>query len=100
MLVVDLMHEFEQGVWKNLFSHLIRILQVLNPALVIELDLRWVLHGIESRVLLTQNRYRQVPRFGRDGIGRFSANSSEMQKMTAHDFEDLLQVSLFNHMHE
>lgn len=26
LLVVDLMHEFELGVWKNLLTHLIRIL--------------------------------------------------------------------------
>lgn len=26
MLVVDLMHEFELGVWKMLFTHLIRLL--------------------------------------------------------------------------
>ena len=26
MLVVDFMHEFELGVWKTLFTHLIRIL--------------------------------------------------------------------------
>jgi hypothetical protein len=26
MLVVDFMHEFELGVWKALFTHLIRIL--------------------------------------------------------------------------
>ena len=26
MLVVDFMHEIELGVWKNLFTHLIRIL--------------------------------------------------------------------------
>jgi hypothetical protein len=40
MLVVDLMHEFELGVWKNIFTHLIRILYAVNPALVIELDSR------------------------------------------------------------
>jgi hypothetical protein len=42
MLVVDLMHEFEQGVWKNLFTHLTRMLHVLDPSLVIELDRRYV----------------------------------------------------------
>jgi len=26
MLVPDLMHEFELGIWKSLFTHLIRIL--------------------------------------------------------------------------
>jgi hypothetical protein len=31
MLVVDLLHEFELGVWKDLFTHLIRILYVENP---------------------------------------------------------------------
>ena len=42
MMVVDLMHEFEQGVWKNLFTHLIRILHASNPALVIEMDHRYI----------------------------------------------------------
>ena len=43
MLVIDLMHEFEQGVWKNLFTHLVRILHALDPALVIEMDKRYSL---------------------------------------------------------
>jgi hypothetical protein len=45
-------------------------------------------------------RYRQVPRFGKDGVRKFSANSSEMKRMAAHDFEDLLQVSLYNAFRE
>jgi hypothetical protein len=40
MLVVDLMHEFELGVWKALFIHLIRILQAADKTLVDELDRR------------------------------------------------------------
>lgn len=42
MLVVDLMHEFELGVWKGIFTHLIRILYAATPAgrLVSELDHR------------------------------------------------------------
>jgi hypothetical protein len=42
MLVVDLMHEFELGVWKSLFTHLIRILHAAAPngSLVAELDQR------------------------------------------------------------
>jgi hypothetical protein len=31
MLVVDFMHEFELGVWKALFVHLIRILYAAAP---------------------------------------------------------------------
>lgn len=42
MLVVDLLHEFELGVWKDLFMHLLRILASVNPGLVNELDSRYV----------------------------------------------------------
>jgi hypothetical protein len=40
MLVVDLMHEFELGVWKALFIHLLRMLEAHDKALVGELDRR------------------------------------------------------------
>lgn len=40
MLVVDLLHEFELGVWKAVFSHLIRILEAHDPNLVHILDER------------------------------------------------------------
>ena len=42
MLVVDLLHEFELGVWKALFIHLIQILHAAAPhgSLVAKLD-RW-----------------------------------------------------------
>lgn len=43
MLVVDLMHEFELGVWKALFIHLLRILQAYDKALLVELDRRYVI---------------------------------------------------------
>ena len=44
MLVVDLLHEFELGVWKAVFSHLIRILYAAGASgrLVAELDRRFV----------------------------------------------------------
>ena len=43
MLVVDLLHEFELGVWKALFTHLIRILHAAAPhgSFVDELDRRY-----------------------------------------------------------
>lgn len=31
MLVVDFMHETELGVWKSLFTHLLRILNAAEP---------------------------------------------------------------------
>ncbi len=43
MLVVDLLHEFELGVWKALFTHLIRLLYAAGNGtdkLIIELDHR------------------------------------------------------------
>jgi hypothetical protein len=40
MFVVDLMHEFELGVWKSLFIHLLRILQAHDKTLLHELDRR------------------------------------------------------------
>lgn len=40
MLVVDLMHEFELGVWKMLFTHLTRLLYAIDKTKVHELDRR------------------------------------------------------------
>jgi hypothetical protein len=36
-------------------------------------------------------RFREIPPFGVDGI-RIWLNRSELKKMTAHDYEDMLQV--------
>ncbi|KAJ3741036.1 hypothetical protein DFH05DRAFT_1528856 [Lentinula detonsa] len=78
MLAVDFMHEFELGVWKALFTHLVRVLHAVNPELVEELD----------------HRFRQIPSFGFDTIRVFANNASEMKKLAARDFEDLLQCSI------
>ncbi|KAJ3887325.1 hypothetical protein GG344DRAFT_80858, partial [Lentinula edodes] len=78
MLVVDLMHEFELGVWKALFSHLIRILYAVGQQYVEELN----------------HRFRQMPTFGFDTIRTFANNASEMKKLAARDFEDLLQCAI------
>jgi hypothetical protein len=44
MLVVDMMHEFELGVWKAVFTHLIRLLYAAAPggSIITELDRRCV----------------------------------------------------------
>ena len=92
-LVVDLLHEFEIGVWKMLFVHLLRIIVAQDKTLIHELDRRY---GISSRAThstdLSTTRYRQTPTFGLATIRKFSANSSEMKRMAARNFEDLLQV--------
>jgi hypothetical protein len=102
MLVVDFMHECELGTWKALFTHLIRLLYALprGSELVAALDSRYeeVLRG--CRCLLTVHtslsycRFRQVPTFGLGVIRRFSNNTSEMKRLAARDFEDILQVVL------
>lgn len=50
MLVVDLMHEVELGVWKAIFTHLVRILYAAGPAgrLVSDLDNRYVIYLISQ----------------------------------------------------
>lgn len=40
MLVPDLLHEFELGVWKAVFAHLIRMLKACGEDGVHELDRR------------------------------------------------------------
>ena len=42
ILVVDLLHEFEIGVWKATFIHMLRILQAHDAKLLAELNRRYV----------------------------------------------------------
>ena len=44
--------------------------------------------------MVVSRSFRQVPTFGRDIIRRFRKNVSELKKMAARDFEDVLQVSV------
>jgi hypothetical protein len=99
MLAVDLMHEFELGVWKALFTHLIRILHAAAPhgGLVSKLDKRYVDCTAIHRGFINfpvSIRFRAVPTFGSSTIRCFATNASEMKKLAARDFEDLLQVIL------
>ncbi|KIL54289.1 hypothetical protein M378DRAFT_19051 [Amanita muscaria Koide BX008] len=72
MLVPDLLHEFELGVWK-----LLRILYANGGDTIQELN----------------KRYRLVSPFG-GTIRGFSSNASGMKKLAARDFEDLLQCAI------
>jgi len=40
MLVVDLLHEFELGVWKSVLVHLLHIVDSLKGVVLAELDRR------------------------------------------------------------
>ncbi|KAH9480924.1 hypothetical protein JR316_0007527 [Psilocybe cubensis] len=81
MLTVDLLHEFEIGVWKSLFTHLIRLLYAARG-------------GSDELVTELDRRYRQVSTFGNGTIRNFAENSSEMKKLAARNFEDLLQCAI------
>lgn len=93
MFVVDLLHEFELGVWKATFTHLLRILFVGGPDNLQILNIRYIYirHVIHVIPHQPSSRYRQVPAFGCT-IRRFSSNVSAMKRLAARDFEDLLQV--------
>ncbi|PSR72540.1 hypothetical protein PHLCEN_2v11593, partial [Hermanssonia centrifuga] len=75
MFVYDLLHEFELGVWKADFTHILRALYALG----------------RDRIQKLNERFRAVPTFGRDTIRRFGVNVSGMKKLAARDFEDILQ---------
>ncbi|KAJ3562565.1 hypothetical protein NP233_g9492 [Leucocoprinus birnbaumii] len=78
MLVPDLLHEFELGTWKAVFTHLIRILYASGDGAIQELN----------------KRYQSTPTFGQNTIHRFSEDASSMKKLAGRDFEDLLQCSI------
>jgi hypothetical protein len=47
---------------------------------------------LTSPNLQCYHRFRQVPTFGNGVIRKFSNNTSEMKRLAARDFEDILQV--------
>ncbi|KAF8151198.1 hypothetical protein BJ912DRAFT_869512 [Pholiota molesta] len=77
IFLVDFMHEIELGVWRKVFIHLLRILECVDGA-INKLD----------------QRFRDVPTFGRDSIRRFTNSVSELKKLAARDYENLLQCSI------
>ena len=95
MLVIDFMHEVELGIWKALFTHLIRILDSAAPGgkLVAILDERYVNNTICTIIIgLSRRRFRAMSPFS-GTIRRFTNNVSDMKNLAARDYEDMLQVS-------
>ncbi|KAJ3549639.1 hypothetical protein NMY22_g803 [Coprinellus aureogranulatus] len=84
-LAVDILHEFEIGVWKKLYIHLIRLLDAFTK--VEHMDGMTLSAELDSR-------YRNTPAFGRDTIRRFPLNVTEMKRKAARDYEDLLQCAI------
>ncbi|KAH9025567.1 hypothetical protein EDB84DRAFT_1564035 [Lactarius hengduanensis] len=77
LFVVDLLHEFELGIWQSVLTHLIRMLYSLpgGDALIAELD-------------------SSTPTFGRDTIRKLPGSVSRLSKLAARDYEDILQSSI------
>lgn len=91
----DLLHEFELGVWKAVFTHLLRVLYAAGGDKIQELNERCVSITICSAVSKSaSSRFRQIPTFGRDTIRRISNNTSGMKKLAARDWEDILQCAI------
>ena len=51
-----------------------------------------VLYLLLSDDLIIRSSFRELPSFRVDTIRKFSSNPSEMEKLAARDFENLLQV--------
>lgn len=95
----DLMHEFELGVWKAIFTHILRVMFALGGDKIQEFNARYVRCSCNNYLLRIATNYniqrisfRKVPTFGRDTIRRFGNNISGMKQLAARDFEDILQV--------
>ncbi|KAI0308698.1 hypothetical protein OF83DRAFT_1191943, partial [Amylostereum chailletii] len=78
ILTPDILHDFELGVWKSLFVHLLRLVEYHGPNRLHELD----------------RRYRAIPIFGSNTIRKFSKNVSDLKQLAARDYEDLLQCAI------
>ncbi|KAF6764198.1 hypothetical protein DFP72DRAFT_1059205 [Ephemerocybe angulata] len=75
---VDILHEVEIGIWKDLFIQLLRMLEVVD----------------KTRIPVLNARFRAIATFGSDTIRRFSNNVSGMKQFAARDYENILQCAL------
>ena len=94
MLVVDLMHEFEQGVWKALFIHLLCMLDSKGGSHIHKLDLGYVVYFVIMHLSIAISKVL-TSTFRRGTIWKFLSNASAMKRFATNDFEDLLQVGTF-----
>ncbi|TFK58883.1 hypothetical protein BDN72DRAFT_948719 [Pluteus cervinus] len=79
LMAADVMHEVELGVWRSLLEHLIRILHAHGSGAIQEFD----------------TRFHKVAPFGRNStIRKFTYNVSELRRLAARDYEDILQCCI------
>lgn len=97
MLVVDLLHEFELGVFKYVFKHLIRLLYAINHESVALLNERYAFISTAASTDAddpSMLSFHSISSFGKGAIRRFPSNVSDVKQRAARHFEDVLQVSL------
>ena len=95
MLVPDLLHEFELGVWKGTFAHLCRLLAAQGSNVLAEFNHRLVASWLfDLPTNIPSYRMRDMPTFGREKIRKFWNDVSSRKKLAARDYEDFLIVSL------
>ena len=95
-LMVDLLHEFELGIFKSVFRHLLHLLHATSGTnLVATLDAWYV---CVQCIIFDQmphgfwNRFCQISSFRKGVICRFPSNVSDARQCAARHFEDVLQV--------
>ena len=95
MLVVDLLHEFEFGVWKALlFTYFMRQ-AVAQMTLWLSLtNGKFEFLSFNQSGSIQTNSTLLISTFGHGTIRTFAANLSEIKKLAARNFEDLLQMKL------
>ena len=96
ILMVDPLHDFKLGLWKDFSIHIIRILESLGSDKVQTFN-KWCAqfksHIVQYQLPDCHTSFCQVPVFGETTIHRFEGDVSEMKRLAGHDFEELLQVS-------
>ncbi|KAG1817179.1 uncharacterized protein BJ212DRAFT_1299342 [Suillus subaureus] len=94
VLVIDLLHEFELGVWHMLLVHLLHIIFALNKDLVHELDksTQELDHEVDARSRWqAKDVAKQVETGKADGVGQGTAastNTKGKQKASAEHLQD------------
>ncbi|KAJ7049533.1 hypothetical protein C8F01DRAFT_1002225 [Mycena amicta] len=81
------MHEFELGVFKAFFIHLLRILEAHNPLCLVELDKRSAYSSFALRDAYVIHSFRLVPTFGRWTVRKFPESVSALKKLAAWNYE-------------
>ncbi|KAL5528007.1 hypothetical protein ACEPAF_7143 [Sanghuangporus sanghuang] len=89
-MVVDVLHEWEVGIWPSILRHLVRILATYKDV---------------DRVQVMNERVRFTPGFG-ESLRTYKGNLSEFNQMTGYNYKDVLQCALpifdglFDDLHE